>query len=156
MGATMPEENEASLENEYMSFLAAVKNIVNIRIDALKDDKLEGLARVFAGSVFDTIGSQEAKDVIDCQSKLQDKRVLKAFTAELKFFNARYGPQKHVDRFHYPQDSIDSQRAKDDSAVGDAETVKESLRKIFTLPEWFDKALEILDELLSLVKSIKI
>ena len=139
------------MTEEYQSFVDAVRNIVKVRTDHYNGEERE-LARAFAKTVFEAIGSQGAIDAIDYQSKQQDPRVLEAFTAELKFFNARYGLQERVDQFGRHQDPEYSPRATDASAVGDAETVKESLRKIFTLPAWFDKALEILDELLSLVK----
>lgn len=125
------------MEN-YKEFLRCVEEIVKILVDQVNgDSKIK--ATEFSESVLEPLKEEAAVTVVANAFANLDDRVKKALTAELDFFNSRYGQ---------------SPTKKDAAAAAcAAETVKSSLEEVLDLPDWLEKLLKILNELLSLLRA---
>lgn len=124
-------------DHPYKIFLRIVKDNVYGKIEhdrntyADNGEALEALAK----SVFDSIATEQAVELVKTAIENEDERVRNALLAELKFFNMKYG------------------NSNDGTALSAADTVKSSIHCILTLPNWLKKLLKILNELISLLKA---
>ena len=123
----------------YSEFLRIVRAIVDHQIANLEHDaELMASANEFATCVWNTIDNNEARQMVVNAIDQQPPIVADALIAELNFFNLRFA---------------NNAAQNNPDAFAAAETVKSSLEKVLDLPDWLEKMLKILNELLSLLGS---
>ena len=152
---------EADVVREaYTEFLCTLRGIVDHRRVRIESAEERELAEQLTGPVFGALMGRAAVGAVVGAFRLNgrvedgrdearpnDEVVLNALLAEMQFFNARYG------NFRGEEGGRDGEA---DEGAGDGHVVKGSLEKILgaTLPDWIKRLLEVLNEILSLIRPI--
>ncbi|MXY52529.1 MAG: hypothetical protein F4Y86_08400 [Gammaproteobacteria bacterium] len=127
-------------EEQYTNFIASVKNITTHAIDLDANASGREHAERLCKMLFEVLELDRTRTVMCHAAAAEPPIVRNAFAAELGLFNARY-----------PNDA-DIADARIPKALKDADTVKNSFHAVFKIPDWLDKILHILNELLKLLR----
>lgn len=136
-----------SIVNQWKKFLDNIEEIcgnINERDFALpKSETIQLL-----GEVLNRLREDDAIEAVSSavqeMDRNEDELIKKWFEKELQLFNMA------VEEDPETSDEADSQKSK--GRLGQAKTLKDSLGKLFKLRPWLQKILDILNELLSLIR----
>lgn len=135
---------------EWQEFLNNLKDLCRHRLADPDRVHYEGLSAPL-GKVINDLQAVEALAAVTfavdtAERNDDDRNLLGLVTDEIRFFNSLVKSSRDY------QDQLTMDKGHTVEALGAGKTIKDSVEKLFELPRWLKRLLEILNELLSIIR----
>jgi hypothetical protein len=136
--------------HEWQEFLKNLGDLCRHRLKEPDRQHYEGLNAPLRKVINDLQGSEAEAAVsfaiATAHRNTDDSELLGLVEDEMKFFNSLMTSSRD------PQDRLTIDKEQATTALAAGKTIKDSIEKLFELPRWLKRLLDILNELLSIIR----